>query len=130
MWLFLGCFILVFQVILIYCDSFFVRMLLSVMHYITHVVFVGVFPVIDRSQFRINWEFDMSLHGLLYFPPLPRTTSSHKHSIAHTITAPTITFAHTNTYLHSFITNVVSHWNSCLNVRVLSASLYTFKHSL
>ena len=62
-----------------------------------------------RLHTRLCYVYKI-VHGLLYFPPdvvVPSSALSHNPR-SHLLYQP---FAHTNSYLHSFIPNSISNWN-------------------
>ena len=81
-----------------------------------------------RLHTRLCYVYKI-VHGLLYFPPdvvVPSSALSHNpHS--HLLYQP---FAHTNSYLHSFIPNSVSNWNMLPDYVVSSPSFTSFKYNL
>ena len=83
-----------------------------------------------RLHTRLCYVYKI-VHGLLYFPPdvvVPSSALSHNPR-SHLLYQP---FAHTNSYLHSFIPNSVSiaNWNMLPDYVVSSPSFTSFKYNL
>ena len=78
-----------------------------------------------RLHTRLCYVYKI-VHGLLYFPPdvvVPSSALSHNPR-SHLLYQP---FAHTNSYLHSFIPNSISNWNTLPDYVVSSPSFTSFK---
>ena len=81
-----------------------------------------------RLHTRLCYVYKI-VHGLLYFPPdvvVPSSALSHNPR-SHLLYQP---FAHTNSYLHSFILNSISNWNMLPDYVVSSPSFTSFKYNL
>ena len=78
-----------------------------------------------RLHTRLCYVYKI-VHGLLYFPldvVAPSSALSHNPR-SHLLYQP---FAHTNSYLHSFIPNSISNWNALPDYVVSSPSFTSFK---
>ena len=77
-----------------------------------------------RLHTRLCYVYKI-VHGLLYFPPdVVVTSSALTHNPrSHLLYQP---FAHTNSYLHSFIPNSISNWNTLPDYVVSSPSFTSF----
>ena len=81
-----------------------------------------------RLHTRLCYVYKI-VHGLLYFPPdvvVPSSALSHNPR-SHLLYQP---FAHSNSYLHSFIPNSISNWNMLPDYVVSSPSFTSFKYNL